>query len=44
MLKEKHSELEVRHARLSASYADVRSQIQQGDYKIDNYDRVKRSV
>ena len=42
--KEKNSQLEMRHHRVNLAYADVKSQIQHGDYKIENYDRVKTSV
>lgn len=39
--KEARSQLEQKHNRLSLAYADVKSQVQHGDYKIENYDRVK---
>jgi len=42
--KEKMSQLEMQHHRVNIAYADVKSQIQHGDYKIENYDRVKTSV
>ena len=42
--KEQKSQLEMQLYRLSAAYADVKTQVQHGDYKIDNYDRVKTYV
>jgi len=41
---EKKTQLEMQHHRVNLAYADVKSQIQHGDYKIENYDRVKKSV
>jgi len=38
------SQLEMQHHRINIAYADVKSQIQHGDYKIENYDRVKTLV
>jgi len=42
--KERLSQLEVRHQRVNLAYVDVKSQVQHGDYKIENYDHVKMSV
>jgi len=42
--KEQKSQLEMQHHRLNLAYADLKSQIQHGDYKIENYDRVKTCV
>ncbi|XP_034614244.1 progesterone-induced-blocking factor 1 [Trachemys scripta elegans] len=37
-----HSELEVRCQRLTLELADTKQMIQQGDYRQENYDKVKR--
>jgi len=42
--KEKNVQLEMQHHRINVAYVDVKSQVQHGDYKIENYDRVKTSV
>jgi len=42
--KELKSQLEMQHHRLNLAHADVKSQIQHGDYKIENYNRVKTCV
>ena len=34
----------MQHRRVNLAFADVKSQVQHGDYKIENYDRVKTSV
>jgi len=40
-VKEQKSQLETQLHRLNLAYTDVKSQIQHGDFKIDNYDRIK---
>jgi len=42
--KEKTSQLEMRHHRVNLAYADVKAQVQHGDYKIEHYDHVKTLV
>jgi len=42
--REKISQLEIQHHRVNVAYTDVKSQIQHGDFKIENYDRIKTSV
>jgi hypothetical protein len=39
--KETRSQVEIKHQRMSLAYADLKSQIQHGDFKLENYDRVK---
>ena len=40
--KKQRGQLEVRNQRLADSLNEVKGQVQHGDYKIENYDRVKR--
>ena len=42
--KESMCQLEVQHHRVNLAFADVKSLVQHGDYKIENYDRVKTYV
>ena len=42
--KEARAQMELKHGRLGLAYADVKAQVQTGDYKIENYDRVKAYV
>ena len=40
--KQKHNKLQLQHQKLTLELADTKSQVHQGDYKIENYDIVKR--
>ena len=42
--KRVHAQLQIQHQKLALAYADVKSQVQNDNYKIENYDRVKRYV
>ncbi len=42
--KRKNEDLSTQNQKLGLALADTKSQVQQGDYKIENYDRVKRYV
>ena len=37
-----HNELKVQNQKLSIELADTKSQVQHGNYKIENYDSLKR--
>ncbi|ELU12770.1 hypothetical protein CAPTEDRAFT_192595 [Capitella teleta] len=40
--KHKLSDLEMKHQRLTLAFADMKTQVKAGDFKIENYDRVKK--
>ena len=40
-VKQTMAALDLRHQKLSLAYADTKQLVKQGDYKIENYDRVK---
>ncbi|KAI0240865.1 Progesterone-induced-blocking factor 1 [Lamellibrachia satsuma] len=40
--KRVHAQLQIQHQKLALAHADVKSQVQNDNYKIENYDRVKR--
>ena len=40
--KRVHAKLQIQHQKLALAYADTKSQVQNDNYKIENYDRVKR--
>ncbi len=37
-----HDKQKIENQKLSLELADVKSQVQYGDYKIENYDKIKR--
>ena len=36
------TDLQIEHQKIALLYADTKTKIQHGDYKIENYDKVKR--
>lgn len=40
--KKNHLQIDTKHQRLMLAFADVKGQVQHGDFKIENYDKVKR--
>lgn len=41
-LKQKNESLGIKHSKVSIAYADMKSQVQSGDFKIENYDKIKQ--